>query len=277
MLAELFSYEFMRHAFAAGLLASVLCGVIGTFVVVRRLVFISGGISHAAFGGLGAFYYFGLPPVAGAVLVALGFALSLGASESARLRSQDALIGVLWAAGMAVGIVFIYKTPGYAPNLMTYLFGDILTVTLADVYLLAAVGAAVLLFAFLFYKEFVAVSFDPTFAQVQGVPVKLFHTLLLALVALSIVVLIQVVGIILVIALLTIPPVISLMFLRDFVWVLVASVIIGMAMTAGGLLVSYAFDVPSGPAIVLLGTVVMGAAAAVRRLLHTRKARSAAA
>ncbi|MCH8503405.1 MAG: metal ABC transporter permease [Ectothiorhodospiraceae bacterium] len=257
-LSLLFSYEFVQNAIAAGLLASVLSGVVGTFVVVKRLVFIAGGISHAAFAGLGICYYLGMNPLIGAFVVAVLAALLLAwLGEGGAGRSQDAFIGILWAAGMAVGIVFIHLTPGYAPNLMAYLFGDILTVTRTDVYLLAVLVGAVLLVMALFYKELVAVSFDETFAQVQGTPVRFFVALLLVLVALSVILLIQVVGIVLLIALFTLPPVIALMLaLRSFATVRLAAGLLAMLMTTGGLAGSYWLDLPSGPSIVLFGIAI---------------------
>ena len=210
-LLTLLNYEFARNALMAAVLASVLAGTVGTFVVVKRLVFIAGGISHAAFAGLGFCYWLGVEPLVGAVVVAVLAALLLGWLGEHRARSQDALIGVLWAGGMATGIVFIHLTPGYAPNLMTYLFGDILTVTRGDVVLLALLTVGVVAVMALFYRTLVAVAFDETFAAVQGTPVKWMTTLLLVLVALSVIMLIQVVGIILLIALFTIPPMIALM------------------------------------------------------------------
>lgn len=256
-LFDALGYDFMRHAVIAGVLASALCGVVGTFVVTKRLTFISGGLSHAAFGGLGLCFFLGVNPIVGAVAVSLASALLLGAIDPERARSHDAAIGVLWAAGVAVGIVFIYKTPGYAPNLMTYLFGNILMVTPADVRMTLVLSLAVFLVVALFYKSLVAVAFDEVFAAVQGLPVRLLLTLLLVLVALTVVVLIQVVGILLVIALLTIPPVASLMLFKDLRSVLVGSVVLGEAMTLAGLAVSYYEDLPSGPAIVLLGTALL--------------------
>ena len=256
-LSQALSYDFMVHAVVAGVLASALCGVIGTFVVVKRLTFISGGLSHAAFGGLGLCFFLGVDPILGAVGVSLASALLLGAINPERARSHDAAIGVLWAAGVAVGIVFIYKTPGYAPNLMTYLFGNILMVTRADVALTLGLSLAVFAVVALFWKAFVAVAFDEVFAAVQGIPVRLLLTLLLVLVALTVVVLIQVVGILLVIALLTIPPVASLLVWKDLRSVLLGSVALGEAMTLGGLVLSYYQDLPSGPAIVLLGTAAL--------------------
>jgi zinc transport system permease protein len=264
---QILSYGFMRDAVLAGLLASVLCGAVGTFVVVRRLVFISGGISHAAFGGLGVCYFLGLDPRLGAVAVAVLSALLLGNMTGERARAQDAMIGVLWAVGMAIGIVFMYKTPGYSPNLMTYLFGNILTVSRSDIVMTLALDVAVLVLLASLFKEFVAVAFDEEFARIQGVRVQMLLTLLLVAIALSIVVLIQVVGIIMVIALLTIPPLTGLMLTRDFTRVLLVSTLIAVVITLSGLLISYQYDLPSGPAIVLLGAALMTLTYGMRRLL----------
>jgi len=256
-LIELWSYDFIRQAVFAAVLASFLCGVIGTFVVVKRLVFISGGVSHAAFGGLGVCYYLGVEPLIGAGVVAIVSALLVAAGGRRWVRSQDAVIGILWSVGMAIGVVFVALSPGYAPNLMTYLFGNILTVSHGAVLVTFWFTLVVLGFALLFFKEFVAVSFDEEFARVQGVPVGVFMAILMVMVALSVVLLIQLVGIILVIALLTIPPVISLMLTRGFVSVILVSTFIGALMTLGGLALSYVFDLPSGPTMVLLGALLM--------------------
>ena len=265
-LLDALAYDFLRHAVIAGVLASALCGVVGTFVVTKRLTFISGGLSHAAFGGLGLCFFLGVNPILGAVGVSLASALLLGAIDPERARSHDAAIGVLWAFGVAIGIVFIYKTPGYAPNLMTYLFGNILMVTRTDVALTLGLSLTVFAVIALLYKPLVAVAFDQVFAEVQGLPVRALVTLLLVLVALTIVVLIQVVGILLVIALLTIPPVASLLVWKDLRSVLVGSVLLGEAMTLGGLALSYYQDLPSGPAIVLIGTGILLALYAVQKL-----------
>ncbi|MGB5174050.1 MAG: metal ABC transporter permease, partial [Thermoanaerobaculia bacterium] len=267
-LIELWSYDFIRQAVFAALLASFLCGVIGTFVVVKRLVFISGGVSHAAFGGLGVCYYLGVEPLIGAGVVAIASALLVAAGGRRWVRSQDAVIGILWSVGMAIGVVFVALSPGYAPNLMTYLFGNILTVSQGAVLVTFWFTLVVLGFALLFFKEFVAVSFDEEFARVQGVPVGVFMAILMVMVALSVVLLIQLVGIILVIALLTIPPVISLMLTRGFVWVILVSTFIGALMTLGGLALSYVFDLPSGPTMVLLGALLMLPAYLWQRLVR---------
>ena len=169
---HLLSYDFLRHAVVAGLLASVLCGVVGTFVVVKRLVFLAGGVAHAAFGGLGICYFLGVDPRLGAVAVAVVSALALAGPGRERGRSHDAVIGILWAVGMALGVVFLYKSPGYAPNLMAYLFGDILTVRASDVALTFGLVVVVVALFGLFFKESVAVAFDEEFAAMQGVPVR---------------------------------------------------------------------------------------------------------
>ena len=254
---ELLSYDFLRNAVVAGLLAAVLCGVVGTFVVVKRLVFLAGGVAHAAFGGLGVCYFLGVDPRLGAVGAAVVSALALANPGSGRGRSHDARIGILWAVGMALGVVFIYKIPGYAPNLMAYLFGNILTVRESDVLLTLAVTMVVAALVGLYFKESVALAFDEEFAAVQGVPVRAARIVLMLLTALSVVFLLQLVGIVLVIALLTIPPVVALRFARSFGAVVALSIAIGVVMTQGGLALSYLYDLPSGPAIVLLGAALL--------------------
>jgi zinc transport system permease protein len=260
------SYEFLRNALLAGVIASVLCGVVGTFVVVKRLAFLSDGLSHAAFGGMGVCFFLGIDPLIGAVALSLAAAIGLGSINSETVRSYDTFIGVLWAVGMAVGIVFLYLTPGYAPNLMTYLFGNILLVSQRDIVLILAFAVFVLGILGLFFQGIVAVAFDEVFARVQGVRVRLLMTLLLTMIALSVVVLIQVVGIILVVALLTIPPVIALMLFKDLRGVLISSVVVGVGITLGGLALSFYHDLPSGPAIILLGAALLAVVFSVKKL-----------
>jgi len=260
---------FLQQALVAGILASALCGALGTFVVLRRLAFLSGGLSHAAFAGLGACHFLGLPPQLGGVLTAGLAALVLGPMSREQARAQDALIGVLWAVGMALGVVFIHLTPGYPPDIASYLFGNILLVAPADLLLLAVFDLVTLGLLALFFKEFVALTFDETFALVQGVPVRRLSTLLLLLVGGAVVVLLPVVGLLLVLALLTIPPLISLQLLRGLRAVLAASVALSVAITVGGLAISYRWNAPSGPAIILLGAALLaltyGGKAVVRR------------
>lgn len=259
-IAGMWELGFFRDALLAGALASVLCGVVGTFVVLKRLVSISGGVAHAAFGGLGAAYWAGWEPRLGAVAVAVASAVGLGFLDGDRARRQDAAIGVLWAVGMAIGLVFLHLTPGYAPNLLGFLFGNILLVSAADLWLAGIADLAVILLLALFGRELVAVAFDEECARLQGVPVRLFSILLLALVALSVVALLQLVGIVLVIALLTIPPLVAQRLVRSLRATVLVSIAICLALTSGGLVLSYLLDWPSGPTMVLLGALALGAA-----------------
>ena len=202
---EALQYEFMRNALIAGLLASVACGIVGVYVVVKRIVFISGGIAHASFGGIGLGYFLGINPVLGALVFAVASALGMGAVIKRTKLPEDTAIGILWAMGMALGIIFIGLTPGYAPDLFSYLFGNILTVPFSDLILMLVLDAVIVSMAIALHKEFLALSFDEEFGTVVGVPVEALYLLLLCMIALTVVVLIRVVGSILVIALLTIP------------------------------------------------------------------------
>ncbi len=261
-LADALHLEFVRHALYAASAAAVLCGVLGVFVVGKRIAFLADGIAHAAFGGLGLCAFLGLDPRLGAIGVAVACALALGALGNERLRSLDALIGVLYAIGMAAGIVFLAKTPGYAPNLSGFLFGNVLLVGRADLAL--ALGTTVVALAVLaaFGKEMIATAFDETFAFVQGVPVGALFTLLLLLIALAVVVLIQVMGIVLVVALLTIPPLAARALTRSLLPMFALSVGCGLASAWGGLVLSYLWDLPSGPAIVLVAAALFALATA---------------
>lgn len=259
-LFQAFSSEpFLRQAVLAGLLSSIVCGALGTFVVLRRLTSLAGGLSHAVFGGLGLCHLLSWPPQIGGLATAGLVALILGPMPREQSRTQDALIGALWAAGMAAGVLFIHLAPGYPPNLHAYLFGNILLVSRTDLVLLAVFDAATLALLAIFYKELVALTFDETFAQVQGVPVRGLSTLLLLLVGMAVVVLLPVVGLLLVLALLTLPTLLSLQLVRGLRAVLAASIALAILITLGGLALAYRFDLPSGPSIILLGTALLGA------------------
>jgi len=260
----------MRYAIVAGLLSSLVCGALGTFVVLRRLTFLSGGLSHAAFGGLGFCHLMGWPPQVGGLATAGLAALILGPMGRESARARDALIGTLWAAGMAAGALFIELAPGYPPSLHAYLFGNILLVSPSDLWLLAGFDLLTLGVLAFFYKEFVALTFDETYAQVQGVPVRGLSTLLLLLVGIAVVVLLPVVGLLLVLALLTLPPLVSLEWVRGLGSVLALSIVLGLAITLGGLWVAYHWDLPSGPSIILLGTALLGATHGVKALHRLR-------
>ncbi len=262
---ELLHYDFIRNALVTGILAAIICGFIGPFIVVRRLVFISGGISHIAFGGLGLFYFLGLDPFLGALTAAVLTGLFIMPATRNLSRYNDARIGIFWALGMAVGILFISKTPGYAPNLITYLFGNILTVSRQSLVITLALTLIVTAAIFIFYKEFVSISFDLEFSRVQGLPVSRLNSLLMLLISITIVALIQVVGIILVIAMLTIPTLIALQFARHFSQVILISVLSGILMSIIGLFLSFYLDMASGPVIIISGAVGLGLISLIRK------------
>jgi len=252
---EALQYDFMRNALLAGLLVSISCGIIGSLVVVNRIVFMSGGIAHAAFGGVGLGFFCGFSPFLGAAIFASGVSLIMGAVSLKSKHRADTIIGVLWAIGMAVGIILIDLTPGYHVDLMSYLFGSILAVPAADLWLMLPLDGFILLVVLFFYKEFVALSYDEQFAFVVGVPVKTLYLLLLGMTALSIVMIIRVVGLILVIALMTIPPFIAEKYTRSLGQMMVLSSILSICFTLSGLWLSYAFDLTSGATIILVAGV----------------------
>ena len=252
---EALQYDFMRNALLAGMLVSISCGIIGSLVVVNRIVFISGGIAHAAFGGVGLGFFCGFSPFLGAAIFASGVSLIMGAVSLKNKHRADTIIGVLWAIGMAVGIIFIDLTPGYHVDLMSYLFGSILAVPAQDLWLMLPLDGFILLMVLLFYKEFVALSYDEQFAFVVGIPVKTLYLLLLGMTALSIVMIIRVVGLIMVIALLTIPPFIAEKYTRSLGQMMVLSSILGIFFTLSGLWLSYTFDITSGATIILVAGV----------------------
>jgi zinc transport system permease protein len=247
--------SFMQNAVIIGLLASVACGVMGTYVVVRRIVFISGGISHTVLGGMGIAYYYGHNPLHGAVVSALVAALVIGFVSLHYHQYEDTLIGALWAVGMAVGVLFIYKTPGYNVDLMSYLFGNILMVQGESVRLLAYLDALIIVAVLLFYKRFLAVCFDEEYSQLQGIGVVSTYLLLLCLIALTVVILIQVVGIILVIALLTLPAATARYYTHNLVQMMVLASILGTVFTTSGLIVSYQPNLPAGATIIVIAGV----------------------
>jgi len=264
------AYGFMRHALAAALLVSIACGIVGTFVVVRRIVFISGGISHAAFGGVGLGYWLGIHPLVAVVPFSLVVAVAIGLVHRRLRLSEDAAIGVLWTMGMALGVLFVRLAPGYTPDLQSYLFGNILTVPGFDLALMAAVDALIVAAVALFCREFAAISFDEEFASVVGVRVQPIGLLLLALVALSVVVLIRVVGVILVMALLTMPAAIARQLTNGLFRMILAAIAVSVAVTVAGLWLSYSLDLASGATIVLLLGTVLLAVSAVRQAMGRR-------
>jgi len=260
---EFLQYQFMQNAFIAAILVSIACGVVGTYVVIKKIVFISGGISHAAFGGIGLGYLWGINPILTAIPFSIISAILMGGVSKKVNISEDTAIGIMWSVGMALGIIFINLSPGYAPDLFSYLFGSILTVPSSDLVIMLILDLIIIFTVLAFNREFMAISFDEEFAQVIGVRSNLFYMVLLGLVALSVVVLIKVVGIIMVIALLTIPAAISKQFTYNLRNLMILSIGLGMVLTSGGLWLSYLFDLSSGATIV----IVLGIAFVIASLL----------
>ena len=254
---EAFQFEFMRNAMMAGLLGSVACGIVGVYVVVKKIVSMSGSIAHASFGGIGLGYLLNFSPVLGAMFFSLISALTMGLVTRKTKLPEDTATGILWALGMALGVIFIGLSAGYAPDLMSYLFGNILTVPVGDLYLMAALDLIIVALAVAFYKEFLLLSFDEEFGTVVGMPVNGLYLLLLCMVALTVVVLIRVVGMILVIAMLTFPAAMARQFTHDIKKMMMLAVVFGMLFTFGGLWISYVLNLASGATIILLSGLVL--------------------
>ncbi len=252
---EALQYEFMRNALAAGLLASVICGVMGTLVVVNRIVFLSGGIAHAAYGGIGLSFFLGWPYLVGTLGFSLAAAMVMAAVSLKAKHRADTIIGVIWAMGMACGIILLDLTPGYNVDLMSYLFGSILTVPGSDLWIMLIVGALIAGFAIFFYKDLLAISYDEEFARIRGVPIRALYFALIGILALTIVMVIQVVGLILVIALLTIPPFIVEKYAKSLFQMMVGSSLLGAVFTISGLWLSYAFNLTSGASIIMVAGI----------------------
>jgi zinc transport system permease protein len=252
-------YEFLQLALLAGVLTSIACGIIGTYVVVRRITYIAGGIAHCVLGGMGVARYFQvvngwgwLQPLYGAIAAALVAAVIIGLVSLKAKEREDTVIGALWAIGMAAGVMFISKTPGYSQDLMSYLFGNILMVSRGDIWLIAALDAIVVAAGVLFFRQLEAVCFDEEFARLRGLNVEFYYLLLLCLAALTVVMLITVVGIVLVIALLTLPAAIAGHFSRRLWQMMALAILFSALLCSGGLALSYAPNLPTGATIVLL-------------------------
>ena len=251
-MAELLSYSFMRNALIAGVLISLAAGIIGTLVVLKRMVFLTGGVAHTAYGGVGLAFYLGINPILGAIAFSLGASFLMGFVQRKTRQRQDTLIGVMWAIGMAIGIILTYLTPGYKADLMSYLFGSILAVTNFDLLLMLIVDVLVIGFVILFYKELQAGAFDETFARVRNLPVDRLYVILIALIGLAVVMLMRVVGLIMIIALLTVPAAIGSMFLKNMKQIMWLATGLSLVFTVGGLLISYIFNLSTGATIILV-------------------------
>lgn len=257
-LINLFQYEFFLNAFWASLFAAVSCGIIGTYIVARRIVFISGGITHASFGGIGIGYFLGWNPLLGAAIFSVLSGLGIQYfTRTAKLR-EDSSIAIWWSLGMAIGIIFIYLSPGYAPNLMSYLFGSILTVSTTEIWLMAALSLVLMAVFALLYRAILYIAFNEEFARTTGLPVNLVNYILMSLIAITIVLNIRVVGIILIMSLLTLPQATANLFTHDFRHMMFYSVGFAFIGAFAGLLVSFYADIPSGASIIFTQVLLFG-------------------
>jgi zinc transport system permease protein len=255
---EALHYEFMRNALAAGLLASLICGIMGTLVVVNRIVFLSGGIAHAAFGGIGLSFFLGWPYLVGTLGFCVAAAMVMAAVSLKAKHRADTIIGVIWAVGMAFGIIMLDLTPGYNVDLMSYLFGSILTVPGSDLWVMLVVGALI----------------DEEFAQIRGVPIRALYFALIGILAVAIVLIIRIVGLILVIALLTIPPFMVEKYAKSLFQMMMGSSLLGAIFTISGLWLSYAFDLTSGASIILVAGIAFLLFFLIDHLLAARRQNS---
>jgi len=266
---DILEFEFMQNAIAAGLLTSIICGIMGTLVVVNRIVFLSGGIAHAAYGGIGMAFYFKWPVMPSTMGFSLIASLLMAAVTLKARHRADTIIGVIWALGMAFGIIMVDLTPGYNVDLMSYLFGSILTVPKSDILIMLIMGIVIAVLTAWFYKDILAVSYDEEFARVRGIPVNRIYFGLIALLRLTVVMVIQVVGLIMVIALLTIPPFMMEKYAKSLGKMMIGSSILGACFTLSGLWLSYQFDLTSGAAIILVAGIAFLTSLALDKLGET--------
>jgi len=279
-MTELFSalidYSFMQHAFIACILSSIGCGIIGTYVVVKRVGFLAGGIAHTVLAGMGIAYFMESSPLIGAVIAALIAAISMSFIKLRWKQQEDILVAAFWSVGMAIGILFISRTPGYSVDLMSFLFGNILLVSKSDLLLMAILDIIIVGIVFLFYKQFMAAVFDEEFARIRGIRIEIYYTLLMCMVALTVVLLIQIVGLILVIALLIFPAACAAQFFHSIFKMMLAATVICMLMTISGLTIAYQPDLPAGATIIVIAGVFYAISIVCSSLLRQLQKRSAA-
>lgn len=248
---DILSYDFIQNALLAGIIVSVITAIIGTLVVVNKMVFLSGGIAHSAYGGIGLAMFFSLPMLLTTSIFCIIITILIALASYKNRENLDVLIGITWAAGMSFGILLVDLTPGYQTDLMSYLFGSLLAVTTEDLYYMSALLFAIFSIVAVFYRDILAVSYDSEYANLRGVKTRFFYTLILILSSLAIVISIKVVGLILVIALLTIPIYIASFYCRSLLSMMVIAACLSMIFTLIGLAISYQFDTSSGPSIIM--------------------------
>lgn len=271
---EALQYGFMRNALAAGILVSIACGIIGTYIVTNRIVFLSGGIAHAAYGGIGLGYLLGINPIIGALAFSLLSALGMGFVHRRTKERADTIIGIMWAVGMALGIIFLDLSPGYKADLMSYLFGSILAVPASDLVIMLILNIIIIALVILFFRQLQAISFDEVFATVVSVPVDRLYLMLIGMIALTVVMTMRIVGLIMVIALLTIPPAITGLFVRDMKRMMFFSSLLSILFTVVGLALSYTLNLTSGATIILVAGISYFVASLMKSLSRRPKGHS---
>jgi zinc transport system permease protein len=249
---NIFAYDFLTNAFVACVLSGITCGIVGSYIVARRMVFLSSGITHASFGGLGIALYAGIDPLLGALAFASLSSLSIEySSRQGRIR-EDSAIGIIWSVGMAIGALFMSLRPGYATDLTSYLFGNILLVTRTDIVWLAVLTFFMVVGAVVWLRKLMYITFDEDYAQSQGIRVALVAYIMAIVIALTIVMSIKVMGIILLLSLITIPVVIANTLTRDYRYIAVLSSVIAVVGNIVGFVLSYEFDLPTGSCIIFI-------------------------
>ncbi len=263
---DILQYTFIQHALLGSLLVSIACGIVGTYIVTRRLVFISGGLTHASFGGIGLGLYMGVPPLLSAAVFAVLSAFGVEwLGKRAEMR-EDSAIAVFWALGMAVGVIFTFLSPGFAPDLSAYLFGNILTITGGDIIMLLILTVVLAVFFALYIRPIIYVAFDREFARSQGIRVRLFEYVMMMFIALTIVACLRLVGIVLAISLLTVPQMTANLLTHRFSNIIWLSVGIGYLGCLGGLYVSFRSNIPSGASIIFFSIAIYAACKAAKAL-----------
>lgn len=251
-MTDLLQYAFFQNALLGSLLTAIACGIVGTYIVSRRLVFITGGITHTSFGGLGIGFYAGVNPILAALIFSVMSAFGVEwVSRKQGIREDSAIAG-FWSLGMALGVIFIFLTPGFAPNLSAYLFGNILTISYTDILWIGVLATVLIIFFLLFHREILYVAFDNDFAVTQRLPVKLVEYTMMFFIAVTIVLSIRLVGIMLLMSMVTIPQITINLFTSNFNKIILGSVVLGFLGCLAGLILSYFLNVPSGAFIILV-------------------------
>lgn len=253
---ELLQYTFFQYAIIGSILASIICGIIGTYIVTRRLVFISGGITHASLGGIGIGLYTGISPILGASVFSVISGIGIEWMSHNKNVREDSAIAMFWTFGMSVGIIFSYLTPGYVPDLTTYLFGNIIRISQSDLIFMGTLAAAITLFFSIFRNSIIGMAFDEEFSRSSQLPVTAMKYIMITFIALSVVSCIRIAGIVLTISMMTIPTNTATLLTHKYIRIIYLSIFFGILTSLGGLAFAYFYNIPSGTAIIFLSIVL---------------------